>query len=505
MGSKVYEASTLKAATRERAQQYEKLKNKFETLKKEFRKIVDNTEFQGHGAEAIKGFYQGQIDVVDAWILFIDMNVEFFYKMPGDMEDVNLSEDTVVHIPFLEDSVEPAESMAKEMVADQQDALQRIFNGIADLVPLTVFSKDAFDSHMDQAEKKRVQTVDKVNELDNRLSQEYASSHTQEQHIFALFSQLMEATRQGENISPLYFNAEAYHTSKAYQVHAETNGTATTSVKQGKNGQAPQIEIKNNEVQNPGDVAVVKTIEVFDEIEGKTNGTYYLYENGQIIWKHPTQTGKIVYKEVDEVPESRVGGVEELDSAFDGTGLAFLGWLHPKDVLKKSVKLVINKGGKTTVKKLSKKEIKEVSAKRFVYDKKTGTWVDKNGKPLGNVKSKDNTLDGVRIINKKFAGKVYELSGDLAKKYPKGVKFSKEGFPDFTPYSKVNLELKGLKGDHYYDFKKANEVLCLKDTPVGYTWHHVEDGKTMLLVPSDIHGAVRHTGGASLIKKGLRP
>jgi hypothetical protein len=27
----------------------------------------------------------------------------------------------------------------------------------------------------------------------------------------------------------------------------------------------------------------------------------------------------------------------------------------------------------------------------------------------------------------------------------------------------------------------------------------------MMLVPSDIHGAVRHTGGAALINKGLRP
>lgn len=73
MGSKVYEASTLKAATRERAQQYVKLKGQFKTLKKEFEKIVGNTEFLGHGAEVIKGFYQGQIDVVDAWVLFISL------------------------------------------------------------------------------------------------------------------------------------------------------------------------------------------------------------------------------------------------------------------------------------------------------------------------------------------------------------------------------------------------------------------------------------------------
>lgn len=86
-----------------------------------------------------------------------------------------------------------------------------------------------------------------------------------------------------------------------------------------------------------------------------------------------------------------------------------------------------------------------------------------------NTKGTGNALDGVRIINKKYAGEVYNLSGDLGKKYPEGVKFSKEGFPDFSPYSKAKLEIEGLIGNHYYDFKKANEVLGLKNTPAGYT------------------------------------
>ena len=73
-------------------------------------------------------------------------------------------------------------------------------------------------------------------------------------------------------------------------------------------------------------------------------------------------------------------------------------------------------------------------------------------------------LDGVRIINKKYAGKTYELSGDL-----------------------------------------ANEAAGFSSTPKGYTWHHVEDGRTLILVPSDLHGEIRHTGGASLIRKGIRP
>ena len=119
--------------------------------------------------------------------------------------------------------------------------------------------------------------------------------------------------------------------------------------------------------------------------------------------------------------------------------------------------------------------------------------------------STGSDLDGVRIINKKYAGKTFELSGDLGKKYPKGVNFSNEGFPKFESYSIKKVTINNLEGDAYYDFIKANEVAGYSSTPTGYTWHHVEDGKTMLLVPSDLHGAVRHTGGASLIRKGIRP
>lgn len=36
----------------------------------------------------------------------------------------------------------------------------------------------------------------------------------------------------------------------------------------------------------------------------------------------------------------------------------------------------------------------------------------------------------------------------------------------------------------------------------GYTWHHVEGGQGMQLVPSDLHEAYKHTGGRADIKGG---
>lgn len=47
----------------------------------------------------------------------------------------------------------------------------------------------------------------------------------------------------------------------------------------------------------------------------------------------------------------------------------------------------------------------------------------------------------------------------------------------------------------------ANARVGLKSIPKGYTWHYVEDGVTMMLIPTDLHNAVRYTSGASLIRK----
>jgi A nuclease of the HNH/ENDO VII superfamily with conserved WHH len=46
------------------------------------------------------------------------------------------------------------------------------------------------------------------------------------------------------------------------------------------------------------------------------------------------------------------------------------------------------------------------------------------------------------------------------------------------------------------DAELANLASGRTKTPEGYTWHHVEDGWTMELVPQDLHDVVKHTGGA---------
>ena len=99
---------------------------------------------------------------------------------------------------------------------------------------------------------------------------------------------------------------------------------------------------------------------------------------------------------------------------------------------------------------------------------------------------------GRNPINSQYAGKTH----------PSGVRFTKEGFPDFSPHAKAQVEIQGLTGNYAKDAAMANRAVGLSKTPDGFVWHHVEDRVTMQLVPQPIHNAARHTGGAAVIRHG---
>lgn len=99
--------------------------------------------------------------------------------------------------------------------------------------------------------------------------------------------------------------------------------------------------------------------------------------------------------------------------------------------------------------------------------------------------------------NSQYAGKVFpleELPKELQAKYPKSVRFTEDGFADFAPYALKTVGI-SFSGDRKRDVVAANAAAGFKHTPTGYTWHHHQDGRTMQLVPTDLHRAISHTGG----------
>ncbi|PSL55849.1 HNH/ENDO VII superfamily nuclease [Saccharothrix carnea] len=110
---------------------------------------------------------------------------------------------------------------------------------------------------------------------------------------------------------------------------------------------------------------------------------------------------------------------------------------------------------------------------------------------------------GRRPANSKYAGRKFDgdtWTPELAAKYPDGVVFTNDGFPDFSPYATHTVTIDPhFQGDRT-DFTQANRLAGLRGTPEGYIWHHHQDTRTMQLVPQDLHEGVRHAGGVAIMK-----
>jgi hypothetical protein len=110
-------------------------------------------------------------------------------------------------------------------------------------------------------------------------------------------------------------------------------------------------------------------------------------------------------------------------------------------------------------------------------------------------------------INAEYAGQKYPVEKLMEKlpekawaKYQDSVSFDEKGFARLEPYAESSIYSEGLTGRRDQDRKIANRLSGIITEPEGYMWHHVEDGKTMLLVPEILHKAVPHTGGAAILK-----
>ena len=131
----------------------------------------------------------------------------------------------------------------------------------------------------------------------------------------------------------------------------------------------------------------------------------------------------------------------------------------------------------------------------------------------------EGIVDGITTIDNR---RYFPIGSEQASKYTEGVEFTigEDGssYPRFEKWAKATAKFDtpsletasnhtGLSGNYYWDSKLANLQCGFSQTPAGYVWHHVEDMKTMILVPQDLHsiamGGMSHTGGASLIKKFL--
>ncbi|SCC51341.1 MULTISPECIES: T7SS effector LXG polymorphic toxin [Priestia] len=231
MQNAVYDASALLETAKERISSYNEMEKQLLVLQKAFKRIAAlDEDLQGKGADNIKAFYQSHADIANQWLNLIETNRAFFETIEAKMGTSELEGSTFVAEAFLDQNVHQGNTQAKEMIIQQQNALQDIFNTIDHILPLNVFSSAKYNQYLEEAEQERKDTLQAVNQLDADLVQEYKGLSFFYNMVTQNIQAVTSSTSQAGNATPLYFDLDAYKASPVYGMQGEANSRAVSYV-----------------------------------------------------------------------------------------------------------------------------------------------------------------------------------------------------------------------------------------------------------------------------------
>ncbi|MEH6982191.1 T7SS effector LXG polymorphic toxin [Priestia megaterium] len=274
---KVYDAKALFDVAKDREKAYDELLSQLGELKKALQGVADlEGSLEGKGADNIKSFYKQHADTAGQWENLIKMQQSYFSTLHVKAEKAKLTGSTIVTESFLETELKNANSNAKQMVAQQHDDLQSILNGIDDIVSISAFSTSEFNDKIEEAEKKRTDTIEAVNQLDAEWSKEYSEMDDFYTVVDTLVSGLELATSQGGSVYQLAFDEKAYHDSELYKVQTKLNDYATSYVDYNKQ-QEEVYELEKKQEEEANKPWYEKTWDAVSTFTGEVSG-YYDYK-----------------------------------------------------------------------------------------------------------------------------------------------------------------------------------------------------------------------------------
>ena len=272
---KILDAPSLISAVEKRSKAYEQLREEITDLKKALQGVANlGDEFTGKGADNIKSFYEDLALYTDTYLEFIDMQKAFLDGVKGKLDDESLGGSTFIDEHFLDTQLKQGIQNNKDMVKEQKEALSTIFDDISDLIELHTFSSKEVNEHLDDANKKRKETIEVLHQIDNDLKTEYAKSEAVENHLNTFYAKMMAATGKGKNAQPMYYDAKAFHETDVYKNHDQIDAQVKAYLKV-KNEEKEKRRIKElkEKLNDPSCLSEAKYFEIVDEI-GYENLTY---------------------------------------------------------------------------------------------------------------------------------------------------------------------------------------------------------------------------------------
>ncbi|KLV22470.1 T7SS effector LXG polymorphic toxin [Bacillus altitudinis] len=272
---KILDAPSLLSAVEQRSKAYHELQEEVKLVKKALKSVSGlGDEFTGKGADNIKSFYEDLALYTDAYLDFIDMQKAFLDGVKGKLDDESLGGSTFIDEHFLDTQLKQGIQNNKDMVKEQKEALSTIFDDISDLIELHIFSSKEVNEHLDDANKKRKETIEVLHQIDNDLKTEYAKSEAVENHLNTFYAKMMAATGKGKNAQPMYYDAKAFHETDVYKNHDQIDAQVKAYLKVKKDEKEKRrIKELKEKLNDPSCLSEAKYFEIVDEI-GYENLTY---------------------------------------------------------------------------------------------------------------------------------------------------------------------------------------------------------------------------------------